>query len=79
MEKANLEDNNLKWSSIDLLIHYLLNPNSMKQQNHGDLYKKVFETPVALSQKYDGTNVGRDEDGMMYGRNKLISESTKSY
>jgi len=51
----------------------------MKEENHGDLYKKVFETPVALSQKYDGTNVGRDEDGMMYGRNKLISATTKSY
>ena len=77
--KANFEENNIKWSSIDLLINYLLNPDFMKQENYGDLYKKVFETPVTLSEKYDGTIVGLDEEGILYGQNKLISESTISF
>ena len=40
---------------------------------------KVFETPVTLSQKYDGTNVGKDEYGQLYGRNKMILETETKY
>ena len=31
------------------------------------------------SVKYDGTNVGRDETGLMYGRNKTITAGTTLY
>jgi hypothetical protein len=35
--------------------------------------------PVTLSQKYDGTNVGIDEFGNCYGRNKMIGAKESSY
>lgn len=38
-----------------------------------------FNTQIYASVKYDGTNVGRDETGLMYGRNKTIKSGTKSY
>jgi len=31
------------------------------------------EQPVYVTEKYDGTNVGKDEDGNMYGRRQMIS------
>lgn len=34
---------------------------------------------MTLSQKYDGTNVGKDEYGQMYGRNKMISKNDTTY
>jgi ATP-dependent RNA circularization protein (DNA/RNA ligase family) len=43
------------------------------------LQEKIFETPVTLSEKYDGTNVGVCEEGKLYGRNKLIPPTEKAY
>ena len=34
---------------------------------------------ASATQKYDGTNVGKDEHGVMYGRNLLIPDKTNSY
>jgi len=34
---------------------------------------------VTLSQKYDGTNVGVDEFGKAYGRNRMIGDKDSHY
>lgn len=66
-EKYEPEPNDYKWSSIELTIH------SFKVKEFGEnpayLAEKLFKQPVCLSEKYDGTNVGVDEDGNLYGRN----------
>ena len=38
-----------------------------------------FNTPIAVSQKHDGTNVGKSDGGKMYGRNQQISSKAESY
>ena len=43
------------------------------------LCQQVFKVPVSLSQKFDGTNVGIDEFGDCYGRNKMIGAKESSY
>ena len=50
-----------------------------EEKSFENLLEKVFETPVTLSEKYDGTNVGVCEEGKLYGRNKLIPATEKSY
>lgn len=72
------EDNEIKWSSIPLTIQMMFNPREA-DKNKGNFNKWLFESPVTASVKFDGTNVGKDEDGTMYGRNKLIADSAKSY
>ena len=39
----------------------------------------LFNFTYAASHKYDGTNVGKDESGVKYGRNQTIPPGTKSY
>jgi hypothetical protein len=39
----------------------------------------MFNMPFEASQKFDGTNVGKDTSGLMYGRNKMISFTAGSY
>jgi hypothetical protein len=48
----------------------------MPKEQLNDLF---FKNLVYASVKYDGTNVGRDETGLMYGRNKTIKAGTGSY
>jgi hypothetical protein len=70
------DDNMMKWSSIPLTLQVLLNKRSGYQTKINHL---VFEVPFEASQKFDGTNVGKDCEGLMYGRNKMIPFSTGSY
>jgi hypothetical protein len=60
----------MKWSPIPLLINDLkteLRKLGLGQEcNMNDM---LFNQSVAASYKYDGTNVGKDEHGLMYGRN----------
>ena len=69
-EKVELVDNPLKWSSIDLMLNYLFKDDQPLTIN--DLKYKMRNTPVTLTQKYDGTNIGVDEFGEIYGRNKMV-------
>jgi hypothetical protein len=64
----------LKWASIDLTIPYLC-----KLLPPEELNEVIFERPVYATIKYDGTNLGRDETGLMYGRNKTIQPDATAY
>ena len=72
MEGAD-DNNNMKWASIPLTIPTLCRMPKEK------LNQAIFETSVFATIKFDGTNVGRDETGLMYGRNKTIKAGTKAY
>lgn len=72
MEGAD-DNNNLKWASIPLTIPTLC------RMPKDQLNDTVFNTQVFATVKFDGTNVGRDETGLMYGRNKTIKPKTKAY
>ena len=76
MDKKN-EDNEIKWAPIQLMIQYLLHDRNGLDVER--LCEQLFKVPVTLSQKYDGTNVGRDEYGDCYGRNKMIGDKESSY
>ncbi len=39
----------------------------------------IFKNKIYSTLKFDGTNVGIDENGIMYGRNKLIKPNIKTY
>lgn len=39
----------------------------------------LFERPCEASHKFDGTNVGKDQDGRLYGRNKMVNPNAQSY
>jgi hypothetical protein len=64
---------------IKYLIEPIVDDPAMEAEYFESLCCKVFETPVTLSQKYDGTNVGKDEYGQLYGRNKMILEPITKY
>ena len=67
----------MKWASIPLLLN---NMNFLvKKEKYEMLNTMFFEERCAASHKYDGTNVGIDEFGVMYGRNQTIASKTKSY
>jgi len=73
---ADNERNTLKWASIPLMIPYLLKGYETPREK---LRAAIFSQPMQATQKYDGTNVGKDENGIMYGRNLLISDSAGNY
>jgi len=64
----------LKWASIELTIPFLC--RELKREK---LNEFIFEQQVYATIKYDGTNVGRDESGLMYGRNLTIEADAVSY
>ena len=74
MVESTNDDNNIKWAAIPLLI-----PTLYKMMPRDKLNDFLFYTQMYATVKYDGTNVGRDETGFMYGRNKTIKAGTKSY
>ena len=79
MEAGNANEaqpNMMKWPSIELLIPALGYFAIKRPDKLAVLNKMCFETPYAASQKYDGTNVGKDETGLMYGRNLTIPSAT---
>jgi hypothetical protein len=78
MEPIN-DDNDLKWPSITLLMMKLKSWILQKKMPTATMHDLIFNKPTYASVKYDGTNVGLDTDGVMYGRNKKIAKGTKSY
>ena len=66
----------MKWSAIPLTIQYFLNKRSNYKSKINDI---MFNMPFEASQKFDGTNVGKDTSGLMYGRNKMIPFTSGSY
>lgn len=76
MDKIEDMDNEMKWSAIELTIAKLFNPKSMPREK---INAHLFERPVEGTHKYDGTNVGKDQEGVMYGRNKMINPNAQSY
>ena len=68
-----LEDNDQKWASIPLTIPTICKIRKEK------LNDALFNCEVYASVKYDGTNIGRDETGLMFGRNKTIKAGTTLY
>lgn len=79
MEIDKDTDNMYRWPSIGLTIqkfNCLLKENKKSYQEINDM---IFKHPVFATVKYDGTNVGIDSDGLMYGRRKVIPKTTKAY
>jgi len=70
------DDNDLKWPSIDLLMVKFKNWILSKKMKPDLMADLIFNKPVFASVKYDGTNVGINTDGVMYGRNKKIAAGT---
>ena len=46
---------------------------------HDKLREIVLETPAVATEKLDGTNVGKDDEGNIYGRRLLIDKGKTSY
>jgi len=69
----------MKWASIPLLINNLKDVVKRIDTMGPVMNDVLFNTTYAASHKYDGTNVGKDESGLRYGRNQTIPTQTKSY
>ncbi len=67
----------MKWASIPLILNDL--KYQLKKNNYTEMIDILFKRPLSASHKYDGTNVGKDETGLLYGRNLTISSKVKSY
>lgn len=76
MEKKTDDNNQYKWGSIDNFITVM---REMSEKNPTKLNDYIFNTQVYASVKYDGTNFGIDDNKQMYGRNKIIPPTAKSY
>ena len=70
MEKVQPKDNDMKWSSISLFLNNL--NYLIKKEEYEILNEILFKNSYAASCKYDGTNVGKDDKGVKYGRNLTI-------
>ena len=46
---------------------------------HDKLREIILETPAVATEKLDGTNVGKDDEGNIYGRRLLIDKDKTSY
>ena len=46
---------------------------------HDKLREILLETPAVATEKLDGTNVGKDDEGNIYGRRLLIDKDKTSY
>lgn len=68
----------MKWSAIELTIAKLFNPKTFPKIKDR-INAHLFERPCEASHKFDGTNVGKDQDGNLYGRNKMINMNAQSY
>lgn len=63
--------NPYKWSAIQRFHDYLL--PDQEEETLQLLEKKLFETPVSMSQKLDGLCVGIDDEYTVYDNDKIIS------
>lgn len=80
MKQNEVRENDMKWASIPLLINNLKERVAkFKKGQDVSIDNMLFGRTVAASQKYDGTNVGKDEFDVMYGRNQTIAATTASY
>ena len=70
------DENQIKWSAIPLTLQHFLDKRSDYKSKINDI---MFNMPIEASQKFDGTNVGKDTNGLMYGRNKMIPFTAGSY
>ena len=66
--------NNMKWASIPLCI-----PTLLADTPRAQLRQAVFKQAVMATHKFDGTNVGKDEHGSLYGRNQTILPQAGAY
>ena len=57
---------------------YTLDP-SKEAFGHDKLREILLETPAVATEKLDGTNVGKDDEGNIYGRRLLIDKGKTSY
>jgi hypothetical protein len=69
-------DNTIQWPKIPLTISTLFDP---KETPRNLLNYELFMRPVGKTYKYDGTNLGKDQDGQLYGRNKMVDPDAKFY
>ena len=76
MEKLSKEPNTMKWGAIDQTIRYICDGHHVPKPALNDF---IFNSKVFAAIKYDGTNVGRDEEGKMYGRNLEIHPLADTY
>lgn len=71
-----MTNNDMKWGSIPLTVTLMLDDYNIPSNR---LRQALFETPCSATQKYDGTNVGQDEHGVLYGRNHTIPADAQTY
>lgn len=65
-------ENRHRWSKTPLFIHYL-------EENNQYIEKIFLNYPIYVMEKIDGTNVGIDELGNIYGRIYMVEKNTKTY
>lgn len=76
MVESNNDENPLKWPSFNLLGADLCHfANDEKQHEFLgkekclETLQKWMDSPVCVTVKLDGTNVGMDSEGLLVGRN----------
>lgn len=67
--------NTIRWSSIELTVREMFQGYNVPRS---ELNAALFETACVATAKFDGTNVGKDERGVMYGRNLVIEPGAVS-
>lgn len=72
--KVEIKKNTCKWQSIEQLPKYL-----QKLLEKNKLKNTLLDSEVFYCEKYDGTNVGIDQYGNLYGRTLMIDPAKKKY
>lgn len=82
--------NTMKWASIEGVIAEIFGPTArLTDLDQLDFVRtlaslnafrnKLFLHPVQASFKIDGTNLGLDSEGRVYGRNQMVDHAAESY
>ena len=68
-----MEQHNYQWSHTDNALAAFSDIVNRNLENDKDRLHKIFlETPCFATEKYDGANIAKDEDGCLYSRRLIL-------
>lgn len=69
--------NSMKWASIPLLVDQM--EDAINEGRYDKVHQLLFGDEYAVTLKYDGTNVCKDEYENVYGRTQFVIPDKKSW
>ena len=80
---SDVTPHNLQWphtkNALTTFYYFLKHRKKKFKKDNKELQDIFLQTPVFATEKLDGTNVGKDDAGQIYGRRLLIADDKTDY